>query len=124
MSKPNLQGRRILIVEDRYLIADEIARQVAGLSAEVVGPVATVSEAEKLARSEILDAALLDVDLDGEAVFPVADALNARGVPMIFLTGYDGWVLPAQWRGRPHLRKPTNPRELRSELAKVLGAGG
>jgi DNA-binding response OmpR family regulator len=123
MSETLLKGCRVLIVEDRYLIADEIARQVEGLSAEVVGPVATVAAAEKLARSEPLHAALLDVDLDGEAVFPVADALSARKVPLIFLTGYDDWVLPPQWRDHPHLRKPVNPRELRNELAKLLRAG-
>jgi CheY-like chemotaxis protein len=113
-------GRRVLIVEDRYLIACELADAVSRLGFEVLGPAPSVAQACELLGGEAVDAALLDVNLDGELVFPVAALLAERDVPIIFLTGYDREVLPPPWRGRPSLAKPIEARALRTELEKAL----
>jgi DNA-binding response OmpR family regulator len=121
MSQPaeTLSGQRVLIVEDRYLIAAEMADEVGKLGGEVIGPARDIEGASQVVASEPLDLALLDVNLDGEPVFPVAQALSAKGVPFIFLTGYDRDVLPPEWRDRPRLAKPVNGRMLREELLKL-----
>ncbi len=111
-----LEGRRILIVEDRYLIATEMADEVRRMGGEVLGPSPSVERARELIGEEQVDIALLDVNLDGELVFPLADMLQSRGVPFLFLTGYDEAVLPEAWRDRPRISKPVDPRELRAHL--------
>ena len=87
----------------------------------MVGPVGTVGEAERLAREEPLDAAVLDVDLRGERVFPAADALAARGVPFLFLSGFDWRILPDRFRDRLLLAKPHAPEQLPAALAGAMG---
>ena len=71
-ARPSLTGRRILIVEDRYLIAAELADQIRSMGAEVAGPVSSVAEAAAILARQPIDAALLDVNLDDEMVFPLA----------------------------------------------------
>jgi CheY-like chemotaxis protein len=105
-----LRGRRILVVEDDYMLADDLREDLESAGAEVLGPVATVEDAlALLAREDRLDGAVLDVNLAGEAVYPVADALLARGVQFAFATGYDGWSLPAAYAGIPRFEKPLDP---------------
>jgi CheY-like chemotaxis protein len=119
MTDSPLAGRRVLILEDRYLIASELTDLVEQLGAVPVGPFASVAPALTALADAQVEVALLDVNLNGEPVFPVAELLATRGVPFIFLTGYDEATLPAQWRGRPRLAKPVDPRLLRAELAKL-----
>jgi DNA-binding response OmpR family regulator len=114
-----LAGQRVLIVEDRYLIASEMADHVARLGGEVLGPSRDVASAAAIVLKEPVDMALLDVRLHDEVVFPLAATLAERGVPFIFLTGYDAQILPPPWRGRPTLAKPINPARLREELVKL-----
>ena len=103
----SLAGRRILIVEDDYLLAEEMARDFAGRGAEVLGPVPDLDRAFALldARAEI-HAALLDIDLQGQKVFPLASELKRRDIPFVFTTGYDRAAIPADYRDVPHLEKP------------------
>jgi DNA-binding response OmpR family regulator len=117
-----LAGRRVLIVEDRYLIACDLADEVRELGAEVVGPSGNLAQALELVERESVDLALLDVNLDGDPVFPIAERLDAKGVPLIFLTGYDCDVMPESWRARPRLSKPVDAHELRAELARTGAA--
>jgi CheY-like chemotaxis protein len=117
-----LAGRRILIVEDRYLIASDLAEEVRRMGADVAGPTATVAGARAIIDAEPVDLAVLDIGLDGELVYPVADVLAARGVPFVFLTGYDGHSLPAPWRAHPRLAKPIDSRRLRDELVTAAPA--
>jgi CheY-like chemotaxis protein len=103
--QPELSGRQVLVVEDEtfLLLALEAIVTDAGGTAL---PAATLREALTLARADRPDAALLDVNLGGEDVFPVAYVLRERGVPFAFVTAYDASVLPPDLSGSPMLRKP------------------
>src|SRR3954447_17307383 len=89
--------RSLLIVEDEYLIAIDLANWVQDLGIQVVGPVGSVREALEVVESSEsqLHGALLDVNVRGEPVYPVADALAARGLPFLFTTGYDALAIPS-----------------------------
>ena len=112
-AKPSaLEDRRILVVEDEDMMADDLRRDLERLGARVVGPVARVSDALTLLKSE---GALDGVNLGGETVFPVADALRARGIPFVFSTGYDEWALPDAYTAVPRCEKPIDvPRVTRA----------
>jgi two-component SAPR family response regulator len=106
-AEPALAGLRVLIVEDMFLIAIDLADQLAGLGCEIVGPDSHVEGALTNIKAHELDGALLDVNLDGETSFPIASALSSRKIPFIFLTGYDGdTIFPAEFRSSPKLPKP------------------
>lgn len=107
-----VQGKHILIVEDEFLIAIHAADVIENLGFQVVGPVATIAQALDILRNERVDGALLDVNLSGTLIFPVAEELAARGIPFILTSGYESSGLPEIWRDRPHLRKPVIEREL------------
>ena len=111
--------RRVLVVEDEALIAMEIESALLDAGFAVVGPAATLAAATALAAAEALWAAVLDVNLAGEPVFPVADALARRRVPFAFVTGYGPEVLPARFRDRPLLRKPCSPRTVVAALNRL-----
>src|SRR5262245_45011396 len=109
-------GRRILIVEDEYFLADETRRTLTGLNAHVVGPAASVMKAMELIEGERIDAAILDVYLDGEFVFPVAEKLEELGIPYVFATGYDPSVISERFQGFTLSEKPIDL----NEIAKAL----
>jgi CheY-like chemotaxis protein len=116
---------RVLVVEDQFTIAAELVRLLRALGAVVVGPVGDVERALALAEVEQLDAAFLDVNLNGARVFPAADALARRGVPYAFISGYDVTALPEIYRGMPRLEKPVDPRALAEVLAELIrGSAG
>jgi CheY-like chemotaxis protein len=108
-----LAGRRVLLVEDEYLLAKWMMDEFDRLGIETVGPVRSVARAlELVAHSEHLDGAVLDINVSGDLVFPVADALRVRGVPFVFTTGYDRQAIPAQYRDVVFCPKPVNPTEV------------
>lgn len=117
-----LTGLRVLVVEDEALLAMTMEDMLADLQCEMVGPVGRVAAAVNLADSEALDGALLDLNLGGVEVFPVARKLHGRGIPFIFVSGYGPEVLPAEWRGRPMLRKPFMFEDLAKSMEKAFGA--
>jgi CheY-like chemotaxis protein len=118
-----LQGRTILVVEDEYFLATEISRALAKAGAEVVGPFPTVAEAwAAVAREPPVSAGLIDINLRGEMVYPLADLLRQRGIPFVFMTGYDRAALPAAYRDVPICDKPVNIRDFVLQLAAVTGA--
>jgi PAS domain S-box-containing protein len=120
---PGSSRRRILVVEDSALIALEIEEAVRNLGFEVLGPVGRLSAAMELAQTQPVDGALLDINLDGVQVYPVADLLRERGVPIVFATGYDRrTVLPARFESVPTLAKPFSPSELARLLATTVKA--
>ena len=106
VSRSDLAGRRILVVEDEFLIADEIAVAFARLGIFTVGPARTLEHALKLLESSgHLDGAVLDVNMRGAMVFPLADVLLARIVPFIFATGYDPEVISERYSHVPSVRE-------------------
>jgi len=118
----SLKGRRILVVEDEMMIAMLVEDMLAELGCAVVGPAHALDTALALARTEnFLDAALLDVNLAGQPVFAVADALRAIGVPAIFSTGYGEAGLRDVDHGAPVLQKPFLAGDLKRALNEALG---
>jgi CheY-like chemotaxis protein len=118
-----LSGRRVLVVEDESLVAMLLETILEDMGCTPVGPAATVEEGLTLLESEQLDAALLDVNVAGRQVFPVAEALKARGVPFVFSTGYGEGGLPDEWRGQATIQKPFTEAAVRDALAKAMGVG-
>jgi DNA-binding response OmpR family regulator len=121
MPEQSLKGSRILIVEDEYLLADDLSHALSDAGAEVLGPIASVEDATAFIAGEpSIDAAVLDVNLRGDMVFPVADALHARGVPFAFATGYDQWALPERFAGAPRVEKPFKGYKVAAVLAPLI----
>lgn len=114
-------GRRVLVVEDESLVAMLLETILEDMGCEPVGPAATVEEGLQLAAAEQVDAALLDVNVAGRQVFPVAEALRERGVPFVFSTGYGEGGLPDEWRGHPTLQKPFTEAAVRDALVAAMG---
>ena len=111
-----LNGLKVLVVEDEMLVSMLVEDMLSDLGCTVVGPAAELEEAMTLAQSADIDLALLDVNLGGKPIFPVADALKARGVPFAFASGYGEAGLSEDHRGAAVLQKPF--RE--ADLAKAL----
>ena len=118
-----LAGRRILLVEDELLIAMTVEVVLRDEGCAIVGPIARVEPALKAAREETLDAAILDVNLAGDRIDPIAQALAERKIPFVFTTGYDRSMLPAKHANRPTLAKPFLPAQLIDRLLALLCAG-
>lgn len=114
-----LAGKRILVLEDEYFIASDIRQLVADQDAIVVGPVGSLSQGLALA-SEPIDLAVLDVNLEGEQSFELADALSRRTVPLMFVTGYDRSVLPERYRATARIGKPFTPHDIVQMARRLL----
>ena len=123
LSQRELFGRRVLIVEDRYFVADDLRRLLSQNGAEIVAVVADVEEAKRIAGSDKIDLAVLDVDLRGRDVFDAVGVLEARGTPFIFVTGYRQAHLPEQYRDRPIVSKPFSEPDLLAKVRVALAAG-
>lgn len=121
MSTSDLHGVRVLLVEDQMIVAMQIEDMLHAAGCEVVGPVGTLQAAITLAHAEALDAAVLDINLDGEKVYPAAEELQARGIPFILATGYGESTLPEKWRNQPRLNKPYRREQLVQLLRSVAG---
>jgi CheY-like chemotaxis protein len=110
-------GCRVLVVEDEFLMAEELRDALEDVGARVLGPAPSVEAALALLDgTPAIDAAILDVKLGGECSFAVADALVARGVPFVFATGYDASALPLAYRGAHRCEKPVDMTTLRHAL--------
>jgi two-component SAPR family response regulator len=121
MSGKGIAGCRILVVEDEMLIAMAIEELLQASGGEIVGPVATLERALKLAWEETFDAAILDVTIRGGKVYPVAEALLARGIPFVFASGYADWALPEALRNEPRLMKPFTAAALDEQIRLLCG---
>lgn len=101
-----LRGKHILIVDDDYLVADQTRQELEECGAVIVGPVPSVDQALELLETLRIDAAILDINLDGEKVYPLADRLSERRIPFVFATGYETSAMPGKYRGFALCEKP------------------
>jgi CheY-like chemotaxis protein len=122
MISHDLAGRRILLVEDELLVSMALESTLQDSGATVIGPLARVKQALEAARREQIDAAVLDINLAGEKVFPVADLLAERGIPFVFYTGYSQDTLPLSHRSRPILSKTSTMSTLLSQVGKLVSS--
>ncbi len=108
--KEPLKGLKVLVVEDQAPIALQMEDMLVDSECEVVGPASRVGQALRLLSDNAVDAAVLDLNIAGELVYPVADALDARGLPYIFATGYSPSDVADRYGHRPVLQKPFSRR--------------
>jgi CheY-like chemotaxis protein len=120
MSFKVLSGRRVLVVEDEMLVLMAIEYMLADLGCESISAAATAAKAIELTESQVFDLAVLDLNLNGQQSYAVADALTARGVPFVFSTGYNGDGISEDYRDRPVLRKPYQPKAMARVLSGLL----
>ncbi|MDP9840632.1 CheY-like chemotaxis protein [Neorhizobium huautlense] len=105
-SETNRNLTRILVVEDEYTLAEEVVGAIADAGMIAIGPAANTKDAIDLVEHQDVDAALLDVNLGDEMVYPLADILTARKIPFVFCTGYDAPSLPARFEDVGCCEKP------------------
>lgn len=113
-------GCRVLLVEDEIFVMWLLEDMLADLGCAVVDPASSIDQALTMIDTEGIDAAVLDINLNGQMSYPIADALAARGVPFVLSTGYDRDTLPDNYRTVPVLQKPIQRSELSGTLAKLL----
>ena len=103
---------RVLIVEDEYYLAADLAEALQARGARIVGPVGTFDEALAAVAADEIDMALLDMNLRGEMSFAVAERLDEAGIPFVIATGYSTESLPESLRDRPRVEKPFRPEQV------------
>lgn len=122
MSERTLEHCRILVVEDEYMLADELRTELVEAGAIVVGPVGTLQQAiDLITREEKIDGAILDVNLGGEMAYPAADLLMKRGTPLVLTTGYDASAIPARLERVVRCEKPIDIAKITQAIGRVLG---
>ena len=120
MTQPTLTGRRVLVVEDDDMIAAMVEAALEEAQCTVVGPFHDLAGALAAAKNQAFDVALLDVNLAGEMVFPVAEALDARGIPFMLLSGYGDGAAPDDRPDWPVCAKPFRLDELVQRLGRLV----
>lgn len=117
------KGLNVMVVEDESLVLFNLEDMLIEMGCVVVGPAMRLDEARALVdRAADADVAILDVNLGGAPVYPVAEALRERGVPVVFATGYGREGLPEEWQDRPVLLKPYTSDDVESALAAIARA--
>jgi len=114
-----LEGKRVLLVEDEYLVAAMAADMLTDLGVAVAGPAGTIAEGSRIAQNEALDAAVLDVNIKGDRSFGIAEVLQARGIPVVFATGYGDKPFE-RLPGAVTIDKPYLQETLAEVLARAL----
>ena len=109
------------MIEDSPVVGPFVADALTELGYEVVGPAPNMAAARELIEEQEFDAALIDVFIRGERVFPLCDLLERKGVPFILTSGYADWQIPEQWEDRPRLNKPYVIDQLEEALASLFG---
>jgi DNA-binding response OmpR family regulator len=117
----SLQGKRVLIIEDDALLLMSIQDMVSDFGCTVAGCAMALEPALQMARDLAVDIAVLDVNLGGRLVTPVAELLAAKGVPFVFATGYDKHIVPSL-ADRPRVTKPYTGQQLEAALRRALAA--
>lgn len=117
-------GLRILVVEDEVAIAMLIEDMLLDVGATVIGPIARLAQGVAAAETESVDLAILDVNVAGDPIYPIAEILARRGIPFVFSTGYGAGGIESSWRDRPVLQKPFSQSDLEQVLGSVAVAQG
>ncbi|HET7887502.1 MAG TPA: response regulator [Bradyrhizobium sp.] len=125
MSSPEtsgpLSGRRVLVVEDEYFLADDIGRALTALGAQIVGPYGDLDEATAVVDRDVaIDAAVMDINLRHAMVFPLARVLRSRKVPLVFTTGYDKSSIEPEFHDVRLWGKPLDLRAMTKELTAMI----
>ncbi len=118
----SFSGKRVLVVEDEFLVALGLEDNLRSLGCIVIGPAQSLASAMQMAAREQVDAALLDVNLAGEAVYPAAAILAERGIPFLFCSGYTGGAgrMPAAFTDVPRVAKPYTSKAIAEALGDLL----
>jgi CheY-like chemotaxis protein len=116
----DLNGRRILVVEDSPVVGPFTADMLAEIGCAVVGPAPNMAAARELLEAGEFDAALMDVHIRGERVFTLCEMLEAKGLPFVFTSGYADWQMPEKWQDRPRLQKPYTVDQVEQALAALF----
>jgi DNA-binding response OmpR family regulator len=111
---------RVLIAEDEFLVSIQLEEDLRLAGCSILGPFSTLETATRASRRERFDLAVLDINLNGKMVYPLADELSARGVPFIFLSGYVSADLPERFRKWPQVTKPHDPAALIKEIRGIV----
>ena len=114
-----LNGKRVFLVEDDVLLLMSLQDMVCGFGCVIADHAMAVEPALEIAREVLIDLAVLDVNLKGQLVTPVADLLARRAIPFVFATGYDSEILPAM-SDRPRVRKPYTADQIRTAMVAAL----
>jgi CheY-like chemotaxis protein len=122
MSTPTLKGTRILIVEDNFVVADALRFMLTGYDGVVTAIVPNLERAVAALAADRVDVAILDINLNGTSVVPLAEQLGARDIPFVFVSGYgDEGLLPEHLRARPRFDKPVEAERLVGCLLELAG---
>ena len=119
-----MKGLRVLIVEDEFLLAMSLEDDLVAAGCAPVGPFSSLASAIEAARREQFDLAILDVNLNGEPIYPLADELLSRRKPFVLVTGYGAANLPERFRDLPRLPKPYDLANLIREIGRAIPAAG
>jgi DNA-binding NtrC family response regulator len=117
-----LTGKRVLLVEDEFYIADDLDRALTSAGACVIGPFASRSKAEAAIASNTFDCAVIDLNLRGESAVPIAERLLSRNIPFAIATGYGSPAVPAHLSEIVRIEKPFDPRQLVKVVSLLTGA--
>jgi response regulator of citrate/malate metabolism len=115
-------GRKVLVIEDSPVVGPFTADMLGELGFEVIGPAPNMATARELAEQADYDAAMLDIHIRGERVFPLCETLEAKGVPFVLTSGYADWQMPDKWQDRPRLLKPYTLEQVEQALRALLDA--
>ena len=121
VSSSPLAGHRVLVVEDEYFLADDIVRALQALGARVIGPYGELEDATRVLDDDgAIDAAIIDINLRSEMVFPLARVLRARNIPFVFATGYDRGTIDAEFQDIRVWEKPVDLAAMARDLGKLI----
>ncbi|MBV9653216.1 MAG: response regulator [Acetobacteraceae bacterium] len=120
--EPDLSRHRILVIEDDYFLATDAARALLSAGAIIVGPCPTEGAARAQLDGERPDAAVVDINLGPGPSFELAKLLTERGIPFVFLTGYDQQIIPDGFTHITRLEKPIQSWQLVEAISRSLGS--
>jgi CheY-like chemotaxis protein len=119
-AKPDLKGRRILLIEDSPVVGPFTADLLEEIGCAVVGPAPNMAAARELVEAGEFDGALIDIHIRGERVFPLCEMLQAKNLPFVFTSGYADWQMPEKWQDRPRLQKPYTLDQVEQALTALF----